>query len=131
MEEIYELRRLVLKESVDALGRGGIASIAKALEVEPNYISRCLYPPGKPGRKNIGDELVIRAMERLPELGMKLDDINKTLRTGSAAAKETEIQPEAAEAASIISSLDSKDRAEILHWLRVEAIRRRHAGRDE
>ena len=54
--------------------------------------------------------------------------------TASAAAKDQVIAdapnagpPEAVEAAGIFSAMNEKDRVEVLHWLRVEAIRRRHS----
>jgi phage repressor protein C with HTH and peptisase S24 domain len=54
----FEQRRLALKKLVDDLGRGGRATVAKQIKKEPSYIARLLYPPGKPGRKRIGDELL-------------------------------------------------------------------------
>lgn len=66
VEKIYEQRRLDLKRLIEKMGRGSIAAVAKAIDVEPNYISRVLYPPGKDGKKNIGDELVIKLDQRYP-----------------------------------------------------------------
>lgn len=54
----FETRRLALKALVDGLGRGGRAEVAKRIEKEASYVSRLLYPPGKDGRKRIGDELM-------------------------------------------------------------------------
>ena len=51
---------------VDGMGRGAIAKIATDIEVDPNYLSRCLYPSGKKGKKNIGDELVHKLNLRFP-----------------------------------------------------------------
>jgi len=54
----YETRRFALKALVDEMGRGGRATVAKQIGKEPSYLARLLYPPGKDGRKRIGDELV-------------------------------------------------------------------------
>lgn len=67
VEKIYEQRRQDLKRLIEKMGRGSIASVAKTIDVEPNYISRALYPPGKDGKKNIGDELVIKLDRHYPE----------------------------------------------------------------
>lgn len=52
----YEKRRKALQSLVDHLGRGGIAAIAQKIGKEPNYVSRMLYPEGKPGKKRIGED---------------------------------------------------------------------------
>ena len=67
VEKVYEQRRQDLKRLIENMGRGSIAAIAKVIDVEPNYISRALYPPGKDGRKNIGDELVIKLDQHYPQ----------------------------------------------------------------
>lgn len=54
----FEMRRMALKALVDDMGRGGRATVAAQIRKEPSYVSRLLYPPGKEGRKRIGDELV-------------------------------------------------------------------------
>lgn len=54
----YETRRLALKALVDSMGRGGRAEVAKRIQKEASYVARLLYPPGKDGRKRIGDELM-------------------------------------------------------------------------
>jgi hypothetical protein len=66
MEKIYESRRQNLKAMIEEMGRGAIAKVASDIEVDPNYLSRCLYPPGKSGRKNIGDEMVVKLNEKYP-----------------------------------------------------------------
>lgn len=66
MEKTYESRRLALKALVEKNGRGAIASISKTIEVDASYLSRCLYPPGKAGRKNIGDEIATKLDEKFP-----------------------------------------------------------------
>lgn len=122
MEDVYEKRRLVLKAKVDSLGKGAISSIAKALDKDPSYISRCLYPQGKSGKKNIGDEFVIHAIEKMSDLGSELLKCSET----QAAGNEKVSYPQ--EASRLIASLQESDQAEILHWLRMETIRRRHAS---
>lgn len=54
----FETRRLALKALVDAMGRGGTSTVAKQVGAAPSYIARLLYPPGKTGRKRIGDDMV-------------------------------------------------------------------------
>lgn len=55
-----EIRRTNLQTLMDrAYGadqRGAKAKLAKRLGKQADYISRCLYPPGKDGRKNIGED---------------------------------------------------------------------------
>lgn len=58
MNDRYEVRRLALKALIDEKGRGGTAEVANRIGKEPSYVSRMLYPPGKTGRKRIGDELL-------------------------------------------------------------------------
>ncbi|MDN7658467.1 hypothetical protein [Burkholderia cenocepacia] len=52
----FEQRWRALVRLKDQLGRGGAAHIAREIGKEPNYISRALYPPGKEGRKRIGED---------------------------------------------------------------------------
>ena len=52
----YEQRRNRLLALVTTLGYGGRATVAKAIGKSPDYISRMLYPPGKPGYKRIGED---------------------------------------------------------------------------
>lgn len=54
----FEFRRLAFKRLVEAQGRGGQAKIASDTGISPNYVSRMLYPPGKNGRKQIGEDYV-------------------------------------------------------------------------
>lgn len=63
----YEVRRMALKHLVDGIGRGGIARVAERIGKEPNYISRMLYPPGKPGKKRIGEDSVEALNDAFPE----------------------------------------------------------------
>lgn len=121
MEEIYEKRRLVMKELIDSIGHGAIAQIAKEIEVEPNYLSRCLYPPGKPGRKNIGDEIVMRMLRKRMKWGLRL------LAISDASLDLGALSQEAIEAAGIVSSFPIDEQVELLHWLRTEEVRRLHA----
>lgn len=66
VKEIYEHRRQCLQRLAGTFGRGGIARVAREIDVEANYISRALYPPGRAGKKNIGDELVVKLNEKFP-----------------------------------------------------------------
>lgn len=66
VELVYEQRRIDLQRLVAKMGRGACARIGEALEVEPNYISRCLYPAGKRGKKNIGDETTLKLDLKYP-----------------------------------------------------------------
>ncbi|WP_186163124.1 hypothetical protein [Burkholderia gladioli] len=52
----FDQRWQALVRLRDRLGRGGAAHIAREIGKEPNYISRALYPPGKEGRKRIGED---------------------------------------------------------------------------
>ncbi|WP_186211280.1 hypothetical protein [Burkholderia gladioli] len=63
----YEQRRLALVRLATSLGRGGAAQIARAIGKEPNYISRLLYPPGKDGRKRIGEDTVELLEAKFPD----------------------------------------------------------------
>lgn len=63
----YEQRRLALMELKERLGRGGIARIAAEIGKEPNYVSRMLYPPGKEGRKRIGEDSVDLLNKKFPD----------------------------------------------------------------
>lgn len=63
----YEKRRAALKGLVDSLGRGGIATVATRIGKEPNYVSRMLYPPGKEGRKRIGEDSMDALVAEYPE----------------------------------------------------------------
>lgn len=58
--DINEIRRLNLITLMDreygAGQRGAKAKLARRLGKQADYISRCLYPKGKEGRKNIGED---------------------------------------------------------------------------
>lgn len=59
--DMYEHRRLRLLELRNYgkfAGRGGISELAKATGIDASYISRLLYPEGKPHKKRLGDEVV-------------------------------------------------------------------------
>lgn len=63
----YEARRRALKALVNHFGHGGIARIADRIDKAPNYVSRMLYEPGKPGRKRIGEDTLDALVEAYPE----------------------------------------------------------------
>ncbi len=58
-EEHWRQRLIELKTAL----KTSQASIAAAIKVEPSYVSRLLYPPGKAGRKNIGLETMRSLLE--------------------------------------------------------------------
>lgn len=62
----YEKRRICLAQLVESTGRGGQKKVANKILVEPSYISRALYPEGKKGKKNIGDDVVERLDKEFP-----------------------------------------------------------------
>lgn len=51
---------------------GAKAEFARRVEKQPDYISRCLYPPGKKGGKNVGEDFAreIEREYRLPTYAM-------------------------------------------------------------
>ncbi|MWV17537.1 XRE family transcriptional regulator [Pseudomonas sp. L-22-4S-12] len=67
-----EIRRTNLQALMDreygVAQRGAKAKLAKRLGKQADYISRCLYPPGKEGRKNIGEDFA-REIEVAFKLG--------------------------------------------------------------
>lgn len=58
--------QVIVNAHNDENDRGGIAKVARKLGVEPSYLQRCLYPPGKDGRKRIGDTMVLKISELFP-----------------------------------------------------------------
>lgn len=46
---------------------GAKTAFAKTIDVQPDYLSRCLYPPGKKGAKRIGEDIA-RRIEKVYEL---------------------------------------------------------------
>lgn len=79
MKKEYEERRKQLLSLIQSLGRGGIARVAATIGVEPNYLSRMLYPEGKSGKKNIGDEMITKLSAAYPQwIGRKTPDRTTT-----------------------------------------------------
>lgn len=54
----YECRRLKLIELRDTRCNGVAADLAEKLDRSASYVSRMLYPEGKPGKKRIADDMV-------------------------------------------------------------------------
>lgn len=59
--------------------RGAKSAMAKRLDKQPDYISRCLYPPDKPGRKNIGEDF---AREIENAYGLNRYDLDRSANDG-------------------------------------------------
>lgn len=62
----YEHRRRCLQALITSMGRGGISKVADAIDRNPSYVSRMLYPPEKSGYKRIGEELVDAITKAFP-----------------------------------------------------------------
>lgn len=62
----YEHRRRCLQALIASMGRGGISKVADAIDRNPSYVSRMLYPPEKSGYKRIGEELMDAITEAFP-----------------------------------------------------------------
>ncbi|SFI75132.1 LexA family transcriptional regulator [Nitrosomonas sp. Nm34] len=56
-EERYEFRRACLIKLLNEQCGGIKSSLANKLGKSPDYVARMLYPPGKKGKKNIGEDL--------------------------------------------------------------------------
>lgn len=52
----FEQRRTALAALITTMGRGGAAKVAARIGKTGSYVSRMLYPPGKAGRKRIGED---------------------------------------------------------------------------
>lgn len=63
-----EQRRLALEALVKAKGHGAISEISARTDIVADYISRMLYPPGKKGRKGIGEGTWDVLVAAYPEL---------------------------------------------------------------
>lgn len=64
-----EKRRLRLIQVRDELFGGSAADLGRAIGKDASYVSRMLYPEGKPGRKRIGEEsveVIEKALEWTP-----------------------------------------------------------------
>jgi hypothetical protein len=57
-ENKSEYRRKKLRELISIHYGGVDAALAARIGVDPSYISRCLYPEGKAGKKNIGEKMI-------------------------------------------------------------------------
>lgn len=56
--ELEEIRRQRLLELIRDRCNNVHAEFARRIGKDPSYINRCCYPPGKKGKKNIGDEII-------------------------------------------------------------------------
>ncbi|WP_455806697.1 hypothetical protein [Pseudomonas fluorescens] len=78
----FEIRKANLQTLIDRVYGEGVwgakAKFAKRLEKQPDYLSRLLYPKGKPGAKNVGEDLA-REIERefdLPQYSMDMPGLS-------------------------------------------------------
>lgn len=60
------LRAVIEQYNDPRTGRGGITAVSSQIGVSESYISRCLYPPNKAGRKRIGDDFVLKMNKVYP-----------------------------------------------------------------
>ncbi|MBA3756502.1 MAG: hypothetical protein H0X02_09850 [Nitrosomonas sp.] len=84
-----EKRRLKLIDLIEKKCGGVNANLARKLKKEPSYINRVLYPEGKEGKKNIGEDLmdaVIDAFE-FPEDWWLDDDLRGIRRSDFSESK--------------------------------------------
>lgn len=54
----YEMRRRRLQQLINDSYGGTAANFARAIERDPSYVSRMLYPAGKAGKKRIADDMI-------------------------------------------------------------------------
>lgn len=64
----FETRRLALAQLVKSQPRAGIATVAAKVSKDASYVSRLLYPPGKEGRKRIGEDVWDSLVHAFPQL---------------------------------------------------------------
>lgn len=87
--DTYEIRRhnlqALMDEEYGTGARGAKSKLAKRLDKQPDYISRCLYPPEKPGRKNIGEDFA-RQIEAVYGLDKYLMDVEGAFKNSTALA---------------------------------------------
>lgn len=87
--DTYEIRRhnlqALMDEEYGTGARGAKSKLAKRLDKQPDYISRCLYPPEKPGRKNIGEDFA-RQIEAVYGLDKYLMDVEGAFNTSPGTA---------------------------------------------
>lgn len=60
---LYEIRRKNLEYLIKIKCQGNAAAFARIISKDSTYINRCLYPPQKKGKKNIGDEIIIPTLK--------------------------------------------------------------------
>lgn len=63
----YELRRSQLSVLIKSIGKGGIKRVAETIGIDPSYVSRMLYEPGKAGRKRIGEDSLELLVTHFPD----------------------------------------------------------------
>lgn len=66
--DLYTTRRTALQALIHHLGgRGAIAAIHKKTGIDASYISRLLYDEGKPGGKNMGEDIALALQKAYPD----------------------------------------------------------------
>lgn len=114
---IYERRRTALEALIQPQVRGNIKKFADETGIDATYVQRMLYPEGKKGRKNIGEEYVKLIGSKYPnwldgETAPSFDEANKPQHT-DAAWPFSSITPEE------YFSLEEKQRTQIENRIQV------------
>ena len=66
MENDFAQRRKALQELVQSFGRGGIARLAKELDVNPTYVSRMLSSPDSKQHRQVTGDMVLKITAMYP-----------------------------------------------------------------
>lgn len=78
------MRRLDFLDLRDSLGVGAYRKIADRTGIDASYLSRCAYPEGKKGRKNIGQAIVSDLDQAYP--GWRKRELEKIMVASGAGA---------------------------------------------
>lgn len=94
MTDDNEIRRIRLRQLVSRLGRGGIAKLAKELEVSASYVSRMLSDPSNNQSRPITGDTVLAISNLYPDWLGDYDpkatpaEIADSFKNGSSEKKE-------------------------------------------
>lgn len=111
----FEARRQALQLLVESFGHGGVARVAERIGKEPNYVSRMLYPEGKPGRKRIGEDSVDALNSAFPDWMVQSNqdsDVQVKALAGVVARLTTSGKMKPAELQNLIDMLKAREGAE-------------------